>query len=347
MVDMSGNTITYKGWHVILGLTAPRSVPYNDRAWYSRIGYFYSRDGKSWKYGGNAFPDGATPAQAEWAGSTQYLGDGKVQAFYAGSTHLQPDGARQETVRTTGQIHADNDHVWFTGFDDQQVIVKPDGKYYQTSDQNKMSAFRDPWVFRNPSDGKTYMLFEGNTGGEVGEHQCTSREIGDVPPGHDVPADANHYTANIGLAVAQDADLKQWKLLPPLVSANCVNDQTERPHLVIRGGKYYLFTISHHHTYAPGLDGPDGAYGFVGDGLRSDYKPLNGSGLVVGNPPDAPHQEYSHYITPQGFAESFIDEVPTGDGGSRFGGTLAPTLKLSLNGDSTKIDSELDYGFIP
>ncbi|WP_183133200.1 glycoside hydrolase family 68 protein, partial [Pseudomonas savastanoi] len=46
-----------------------------------------------------------------------------------------------------------------------------------------------------------------------------------------------------------------------------VNDQTERPHYVFQDGKYYLFTISHKFTYAEGLTGPDGVYGFVGEHL--------------------------------------------------------------------------------
>ncbi|MFF7788132.1 hypothetical protein [Streptomyces sp. NPDC007991] len=34
-------------------MTAPRSVPFGDRHWYAKIGYYYSRDAKSWKYGGD------------------------------------------------------------------------------------------------------------------------------------------------------------------------------------------------------------------------------------------------------------------------------------------------------
>ena len=42
----------------------------------------------------------------------------------------------------------------------------------------------------------------------------------------------------------------------------------ERPHLVVQDGQYYLWTISHMFTFAPGLTepgevaaGPDGVYG--------------------------------------------------------------------------------------
>jgi len=113
-----------------------------------------------------------------------------------------------------------------------------------------------------------------------------------------VPPDARNFTGNIGLMKATDRTLTKWKLLPPLLSANCVNQQTERSHLVFRDGKVYLFTISHMFTYAPGLTGPDGVYGFVGPSLRSDYKPMNGCALVLGNPPEAPVQQYSHEVLP-------------------------------------------------
>ena len=32
---------------------------------------------------------------------------------------------------------------------------------------------------------------------------------------------------------------------------------------------------------------PDGVYGFVGDGVRSDYQSVNNSGLALGSPTDS------------------------------------------------------------
>jgi levansucrase len=132
------------------------------------------------------------------------------------------------------------------------------------------------------------------------------------------------------------------------MSALCTNAQTERPHLVIQpDGTHYLFTISHTFTYAPGLTGPDGVYGWVGPSLRSDYKPLNGSALVLGNPADQPFQQYSEYVMPNWLVEAFIDRVPLAGGGERSGGTLAPTLRLSVEGSNTYVVEQLGYGFIP
>ena len=142
------------------------------------------------------------------------------------------------------------------------------------------------------------MVFEGNTGGTRGDYKCKQR-------GPRLPArrpatprrltevnstGAWYQTANVGLAVADNKDLTKWSFLPPILSANCVNDQTERPQIFIQNengkNKYYLFTISHQFTYADGMRGPDGVYGFVGDGVRSDYQPVNNSGLALGSPTD-------------------------------------------------------------
>jgi levansucrase len=45
--------------------------------------------------------------------------------------------------------------------------------------------------------------------------------------------------------------------------------------------------------------------------------------------------------------EAFIDQVPDGSGGVRDGGTLAPTIRLEVDGTNTYMVEQLDYGFIP
>jgi levansucrase len=357
LTNMQTKPISFKGWSVIFSLVAPRDIPFGDRHWYARIGYFYSRDSKHWTYGGQLLPGQIRFGSREWAGSTVLTGD-EVHVFYTASGgDNAPPGERnnplQRLATASGRIHADNRGVWFTGLRNNRIIATADGEMYQTLEQSQAGpiiyAFRDPFVFTDPADGSTYMLFEGNTAGTAGEYECTQRDLGHLPPGHEVPADSRFYTGNIGLARALNANMRRFELLPPLLSANCVNQQTERPHLVIENGNYYLFTISHMFTFASGIEprGPDGVYGFLGNSLRSEYKALNGSALVLGNPADAPVQQYSEYVMPNWLVESFIDTVPTGDGGTVFGGTLAPTLRLVAEGDSTYFVEQLDYGFIP
>jgi levansucrase len=56
--------------------------------------------------------------------------------------------------------------------------------------------------------------------------------------------------------------------------------------------------------------------------------------------------QYSEYVMPNWLVEAFIDNVPT-PGGIREGGTLAPTLRLEVDGSNTYLVERLDYGFIP
>lgn len=357
MTNLSTNVVTYKGWHVIFSLTAPRNIFFGDRHWQARIGFFYSRDGKTWTYGGHLFPAGYSLGSREWAGSTILREGNEVQTFYTASGRdnggIDPNDALQRLATASGRIHADDSRVWFTGFRNHKIIAEADGRLYQTLEQSQAGpiiyAFRDPFVFRNPDDDRTYILFEGNTGGVAGSYQCQTRDLGPLPPGHTVPPDSRFYTGNIGLMEATRSDLRSWRLLPPILSANCVNQQTERPHLVFRNGDVYLFTISHTFTFAPGLTGPDGVYGFVGESLRSDYRPLNASALVLGNPAEQPLQQYSHYVMPNLLVESFIDTIFTEPGQQApvYGGTLAPTLRLDIRGTNTYVVEQLGYGYIP
>ncbi|GBR32540.1 levansucrase [Komagataeibacter oboediens DSM 11826] len=391
LIDAHANQFSYNGWEVIFALTADPNAGYtfDDRHVHARISYFYRRAGipasarprnGGWIYGGHLFPDGAsvkvfgsTPLtnNAEWSGSTRLLKtDGnEVAVFYtalgfnrtAEGANIAPPVAI--ISKTNGRIHADLNHVWFTGFNNHTGLLQPDGTYYQTGQQNEFYSFRDPFTFEDPQNpGQTFMVFEGNTAGERGAKDCTAADLGyqaGDPNAEDLDtvqnSGATYQKANIGLAVSTDSSLTQWRFLPPLISANCVNDQTERPQVYIKDGKYYLFTISHRSTFAAGIDGPDGVYGFVGNGLRSDFEPLNwGSGLALGNPTDLntaagsdfdpdpqqnprAFQAYSHYVMPNGLVESFIDTVE-----GRRGGALAPTVKIQISDATTQID--LSYG---
>jgi levansucrase len=356
LTNLDAKPVKYHGWHIIFSLVAPRSGGFPERHTIATVGYFYSRDGASWTYGGTVFPAGTALGSRQWAGSAVLAGD-QVNLFYtaSGKDHPavnDPNDFLQRVALATATLKADDSGVWFAGkqFRDSRIVAEADGKLYQTYPQSQggpiIYAFRDPFVFRDPADGQIYMTFEGNTAGYSGTHACTPAEVGPVPPGHVVPPDSRFYTGNIGLARARGTSLRKWKLLHPLVSANCVNQQTERPHFVIKDGRYYLFTISHQGTFAPGLSGPDGLYGFVGDALRSSYRPLNGSALVLGNPPEAPKQQYSEYVMPNWLVEAFIETVPTPTG-DRFGGTLAPTLRLQVDGAETALVERLGFGVIP
>lgn len=178
----------------------------------------------------------------------------------------------------------------------------------------------------------------------------------------DLPEEAPYYNGAVGLASAQGNDPTSWTLQAPLLTAKCVNQELERPHFVMRDGRYYLFFSSHIGKFAPIGDlrerGAEGLYGFVGNSLRGDYTPLNG-GLVLNNPASQPFQSYSYDTLPSGIVTSFIDvpgignqdigvvsKLPPEEQFRVFGGTLGQSLKIELNGASSRITNTLDYGQI-
>jgi levansucrase len=329
LTDLEMRPVRFNGWHVIFSLVAPRRFGFHDRHRIASIGWFSSRDGRTWRYRGLALPGASALGTRQWSGSSVLVGD-RVHLFYtasgAGRAGYDSDWLNNDPLQrialATATITPARGNVAFTGtsFADSRIVAQADGRLYQTLDQARGGAiiygFRDPFVFAESGD--VYMTFSGNRAG----------------PGC--------FTGNIGLARALDESLEHWQLLPPLLHANGVNQQLERPHFVVRDGRHYLFFASHTETYAPGLTGPDGLYGFAGDGLRSDYRPLNGTGLVIANEPGRPPQRYADYVMPNWLVEGFVDTV-----GDRVGGTLAPTLRLKVDDMRTSLADQLDYGLIP
>ncbi len=353
---LNGDIVSVNGWSIIFTLTAIRSpelykdsqgnydvdADWKDRHKRAKMNYWYSKDSKNWILGGRVMADGVSPTEREWAGTPILLNEkGDVELYF---TCVEP-GVTISKVK--GRVVTTKDKVKLVGFDEVTSLFSPDGVYYQTEQQNQGVNFRDPSPFIDPNDGNLYMLFEGNVGGIKGSHIVTTEDIGPVPADKREVGGARFQTGCVGIAIATDKTGDSWEILPPLITAVGVNDQTERPHFVFKDGKYYLFTISHQYTYSDGLTGPDGVYGFVSDSLFGPYEPLNGSGLVLGNPSAQPFQTYSHCVMPNGLVTSFIDSVPTEGNNYRIGGTEAPTVKIELKGNRTFVIDTYDYGYIP
>lgn len=356
--QLDGTVVSIDGWSVIFTLTAEREPEkftfdgtyhikedWEDRHGRAKICYWYSRDGKSWVFGGRVMKEGVSPTSREWAGTPILLNDkGDVDLYY---TCVTPSAT---IAKVRGRLVTSDTGVTVEGFSTVKSLFSADGKYYQTEAQNPYWNFRDPCPFIDPNDGRLYMVFEGNVAGKQGTHRVTKEDVGGYVTGIN-----GIYTTKvgcIGLAVATDLTGENWQILPPLVTAVGVNDQTERPHFVFKDGKYYLFTISHNYTQGDGLNIPDGVYGFVSDSLIGGYRPMNGSGLVLGNPSSQPYQTYSHYVMSNGLVTSFIDSVPVKKPNAenldyRIGGTEAPTVRIELQGDRSFVRETLDYGYIP
>ena len=206
------------------------------------------------------------------------------------------------------------------------ISIEATSPHYQPADAHegepgRIKAFRDPSWFRDPADGAEYLVFTASLA------QSTS-----------------DYNGAVGIARKADAG---WDLLPPLIHADGVNNELERAHLVAHGGRYYVFWATQRGTFEPSLrHAPNGLYGMVADSLFGEYRPLNGSGLVLANPDAEPSQTYSWSVTADLIVSSFIDfwgldggPIPTepAQAASRFGGVPAPLLRLQIEGDRCRL----------
>lgn len=360
---MHCESVSYNGWYVIWSLTTTKTtLDPNQFAnqWHNRdktafIGYWYSRDGVNWTFGGRLLNKSAEKRPQEWAGNlviregTQNV----VDMFY---TSVAGDGSTSVIAVSTGQIYTDDTKVWFEGFTETTDMLNTNGIIYATLEQDKYFYCRDPFPFINPGDGEVYCLFEGNVAGVRGSFTLTDNETGILPPGVTAGGGASYAAAAIGIAKLNHGsyatgtfDITQWTQLPPLISALGVNDQLGRNHLVFNGKYTYLFGASHQGTYSGGLQGPDGVYGFVSEnGIFGPYEPLNGTGLVLGNPSSAPYEAYSHFVDSEGYVQYFMDTIPDPyrNGNTTIGASLGPTLKLEFEAANTYLTEIHGYGRI-
>ncbi|MFC7167544.1 glycoside hydrolase family 68 protein [Halospeciosus flavus] len=356
--ERDGSFATFDGWRVVLALTAPAEMLPGKRHDSATIRYFYSKDGKSWQTGGRVFDPERSLGSRQWAGSAMYDRDAEeLYLYYTAAGHADAEELSYQQricVGTGGTIHADESGVDLAGPWDHEVLLTPDGDWYETQTQAERESdliytFRDPWFFEDPETGETCLLFEANT--PIPEDGCGGDD------------GRRAYNGCIGVATSPSGDPTEWEMERPILDGACVNQELERPHVVVRDGRYYLFTPSHEHTFAPGLDGFDALYGFVSDSLRGEYEPLNDSGLVVANPHNAPFQAYSwlayghrdellvtsffNYYDLGGLHLDDVGHLHPDEQREKFGGTLAPTLRIQLAGERTRVLGTLDYGHLP
>ncbi|MFC7323955.1 glycoside hydrolase family 68 protein [Halorubrum rutilum] len=352
--DRHGEIAEVDGWRVLFSLTAPEELLPGKRHDVAEIRFFYSRNGTEW-HGGEPVFDADALGQRQWAGSALY-DDGDLYLYYtaAGDESAEELNYNQRiAVGHGGRFAADDDGVRSEGPWTHEVLLEPDGEWYESEDQSRgmIYTFRDPWFFEDPNTGETTLLFEANTPVPTDSGRCGGDEA------------QQEFNGSVGVAASRSGDPLDWELEPPLLDGVCVNQELERPHVVARDDRYYLFFSSHMHTFAPGLRGFDGLYGFVADSLRGEYEPLNGSGLVVANPAGVPFQAYSWMAFPyrdevlvqsfynyREFAGESLDgiaDLSEAEQRRRFGGTLSPTLRLDVGDDRTRIHGTLAHWHIP
>jgi levansucrase len=312
-------------------LSAPRTDDSDDRHGLARMRLLH-RVGKEWRDCGDLLPDGFSPGSREWSGSTRLDPDtGAVTLWFTAAGRrgeAQPD-FEQRLFKASAHLDLSRDRPRMMGWHGLAPSVDNDGAQYADLSTNQgepgmIKGFRDPYWFRDPATGLGYLLFTAS------KSAAMSR---------------SRYDGVVGIAAASDANgVAPFELLPPLIDADGQANEMERPHALVHRGLYYLFWSTQRHVFAPGgLEGPTGLYGMVAPALFGPWEPLNGSGLVLANPPAEPRQAYAWQVIP-GTLEviSFIDhwglegrdiDRDPALKAARFGGTVAPMITIALDGN--------------
>lgn len=285
--------------------------------------------GNQWTDLGPALPDQMSSYEREWAG-TALLKDDRVTLFFTAAGNVDaPRGYQQRLFETSGTLQS-NGRITHWSTPIESVVHSGDDYEFanqQDGQPGKIIAFRDPAYFCDPADGHEYLLFSAS-----------------------LAQSKSDYNGAIGIAKRDDSGA--WQLLPPLVHADGVNNEMERAHIIVKDGLYYLFWVTQSTTFNPrGGAGPTGLYGMVANSLFGQYRPLNGTGLVIANPPEEPMQCYSWNVTAELLVSSFIDhwglkgrKLEGNDAliASSFAGTPAPFLYLSLDDDKAMLCDAID-----
>jgi levansucrase len=330
---LDGATVRIAEGELWVIMSAPRHLHPDARHDVARLRLAIYKNG-AWQDCGDLLPEGLNPGAREWAGSTVYdPASGAATLFYtvAGRRGEATPSFEQRLFQTTGRLAFGHGTVSVTDWSQPIENVVSDDHHYVVAREAAgrpgfIKAFRDPCHFRDPADGRHYLLFTAS-----------------------LNASTSDYNGVVGIARASGDGFGKWEILPPLISADGLNNEMERPVMVAKDGLYYVFWSTQRRTFAPGGPaGPNGLYGMVADSLFGDYRPLNGSGLVAANPLDEPLQSYSWWVTDDLEVAGFIDhwglEGRSLDDNpdliiSQFGGTPAPRFRIALDGETAHIVS--------
>lgn len=318
-----GSTVAIDGWTLWFVLSAPAGADPEARHDIVRIRLMAVR-GSEWRDHGNALPDGFCPGSREWAGSALYDPETRAVTLYWTASGLRGEEPRSFTQRmfeATGTLAGGAEGFAIEGWSKPREIAGGPIPHYvlvtaAEGVPGMIKGFRDPAHFRDPADGADYLLFTGS-----------------------LKESASPWNGCIGLLRREG---ESWAVLPPLLSADELNNEQERPHIVLHGGRYYLFWSTQRKVFAPdGPNGPNGLYGMVAQSMEGPWLPLNGSGLVAGNPDEAPVQTYSWWVTADLTVHGFVD-YPNSLRGNDFGdaawrrahfsGVPAEPFRLVLDG---------------
>lgn len=200
-------------------LHAPTSLgDQNLRHRNARVGHATSHDLVDWHDLGPVLGPGEPGSfddTATWTGSVLRGPDGVWRMFYTGSRFLSADSAAN--IETVGVATSDDLHTWTK---QPGPIAVADPRWYETLGTSSWpeEAWRDPWVFPDPSGDGWHML--------VTARSATGDELDRGVIGH-----------------ATSADLVSWQVQPPLTEPGTGFKHLEVPQITtIDGSTVLLFS---------------------------------------------------------------------------------------------------------
>lgn len=324
VADSNGMPVSWGDETLWLALAAPTKPDPEERHALARI-HLLVRVGQAWRDCGPAFPDDFTPGSREWSGSAVYTPeDSRLTVYFtaAGRRDEQSVTFEQRLFEASGTLVCDDGRWRIEQWCPPIECVQADGGQYMIVNQavgevGTIKAFRDPAWFQDPATMEELLFFTASA-----------------------PRSTSRWNGLIGLASRSDP-AQNWQAEGPLISADGLNNELERPHMLVVGGQYYLFWSTQTKVFADGGPvGPTGLYGMVGPTARGPFMPLNGSGLVAANPTQHPWQAYSWWVLADLTVISFADLVEAEPGTDlndpmvrrrHFGGVPAPEFRLEIS----------------
>ncbi len=322
--ERDGRTAVIAGGTLQMLLSAPILPDPDDRHAVARIRLMH-QTAAGWRDLGNLLPDGFSPGSREWAGSAVVNAThDEITLFFTAAGHRGESTISfdQRIFETSATLSLADGHPHLSGWSPPVESVAPDGQLYAAEMTGgggigTIKAFRDPAWFCDPADGAHYLVFAAS-----------------------LAASTSPWNGMVGLA-RHDGD--GWVLCAPPITADGLNNELERPHIVYRDGRYYCFWSTQRKVFAAdGPSGPTGLYGMVADRITGAWEPLNGTGLVFANPAAWPIQAYSWLVLGDFTVVSFVDRpgLASEAGGAgvmraHFGGTPAATFSLVVEADGT------------
>jgi len=324
--EPDGSPSIVHGRELWMALSAPAVGHPEERHDRARL-RLLARTGDGWRDLGHVFADGTSPGSREWSGSAVRRADGTVSVFYTAAgerCEARPTFA-QRVIEARPTLVIGEGDIRLDGHVEHREVLRSDGRTYLPADEieggpGRIRAFRDPGWFRDPADGREYLLVAASVPWE------------------------DRFMGAVALAAAGPDG---WSLRAPLIVAEGINHEIERPHIVVDGSRYLLLFSTQRHAFHPPGSAPTGLYGFAAPHLTGPYEPLNGSGLVIQNPPGEPDRAYAWLVLPDLRVVSFLNYrsakgtdlrwAAAAQARERFGGTAAPVLQLALDRLTTSV----------